>query len=184
MSLNVAVYASALEKANRAVTKTSTRIERVEAENRRLRHELAQLRQQAGRGGRLWILRRAKEDALTLALWGLAGDNVSRRAAVARGFSQRRWQWAQALLDFSGAYWRERGLWGVDDLADATWMLDQAVAWFQQNDPTLRELVARLPKGALVPSSVPKGTNKAEPSRVAGRREDSLQQVTEGRRRA
>lgn len=149
MTANVEVYASALQRASRELTKTSTRVALVEAENRRLRHEIAHLRQQAGRGGRLWILRRAKEDALTLALWGLAGDNVSRRAAVARGFSQRRWQWAMSLLDFSGAYWRERGLWGVDDLADATWMLDRAVAWFQQRDPTLRELVARLPKGAL-----------------------------------
>lgn len=174
MTANVEVYASALKQANRALTKSSTRVALVEAENRRLRHELAYLRHQAGRGGRLWILRRAREDALTLALWGLAGDNVSRRAAIARGFSQRRWQWAMSLLDFTGAYWRDRGLWGIDDLDDGKRLLDRAVAWFQQNDPTLRELVARLPKGALVPSSVPKGTNRTEPSREAGRREDSL----------
>lgn len=157
--MNLRFYADTLKKANRELTKAITRAQAVEVENRRLRHDLNQARRQAGRGARLWILRRARADALTLILWGLAGDNVSRRAAIERGFSQRRWQWARALLAFSGVV--VGGELQVESVGEGSSRLAEAVHFFEGSDPRLDNLVALLPKGAV---PVTFGTVKAEPS--------------------
>lgn len=156
-------YASTLKTANRELTKAITRAQVVENENRRLRHELNQVRRQVGSGSRLWILRRARADALTLALWGLAGDDVTRRAAIARGFSQRRWQWARALLAFAQV--TNHGDLVVATMGEAAALIDGASRHLEAHDRRLDALVARLPKGALL---VANGTNKSEP--YTGRR--------------
>jgi len=168
--VNLSYYATALKEANRELTKAVTRAQRVEGENRRLRYELAKTRRQVGRAGRLWILRRARADALTLLLWGFAGDSISRRAAIERGFSQRRWQWAKALLTYAQVV--EDGEIVVGSIGEGAGYLGEAVFDLEAQDPRLDRLVALLPKGAVM---VTNGTATTEPSRENQGRGDGLQ---------
>ena len=61
------------------------------AENRRLR----KLKRNAGRGR---ILERAMADATALLAWRFAGYSISRAKARDLGITERRWEWARALL--------------------------------------------------------------------------------------
>ena len=61
------------------------------AENRRLR----KLKRNAGRGR---ILERAMADATAMLAWRFAGYSISRAKARDLGITERRWEWARALL--------------------------------------------------------------------------------------
>lgn len=61
------------------------------AENRRLR----KLKRNAGRGR---ILERAMADATAMLAWRFAGYAISRAKARDLGITERRWEWARALL--------------------------------------------------------------------------------------
>ena len=61
------------------------------AENRRLR----KLKRNAGRGR---ILERAMADATAMLAWRFAGYSISRAKTRDLGITERRWEWARALL--------------------------------------------------------------------------------------
>lgn len=81
-----------LEKARRQLARMAMENRLIATENRRLRR-LAINRRGPGR-----TLHRAMEDAKAILLWRYGGLNVSRRACVDYGMSERRWEWARALL--------------------------------------------------------------------------------------
>lgn len=57
----------------------------------------------------------AHADAMALALRHAAAHPVSRRKAKEYGISDRRWEWATALLSAARVYTHRRG-WNVDDI--------------------------------------------------------------------
>jgi len=81
-----------LDKARRQLARLAMENRLIATENRRLRR-LAVNRRGPGR-----TLHRAMEDAKAMLLWRYAGLSVSRRACVEYGMSERRWEWARALL--------------------------------------------------------------------------------------
>ena len=81
-----------LERARRQLARMAMENRLIATENRRLRR-LAVNRRGPGR-----TLHRAMEDAKAMLLWRYAGLSVSRRACVEYGMSERRWEWARALL--------------------------------------------------------------------------------------
>jgi len=81
-----------LEKARRTLARLAMENQLIQTENRKLRR-LAVNRRGHGR-----TVHRAMEDAKAILLWRYGGLNVSRRACVDYGMSERRWEWARALL--------------------------------------------------------------------------------------
>lgn len=81
-----------LERARRELARLAMENRLISTENRKLRR-LAVNRRGHGR-----TLHRAMEDAKAILLWRYGGLNVSRRACVDYGMSERRWEWARALL--------------------------------------------------------------------------------------
>ena len=80
-----------LAKVQQLVARLAIENSQLSAENRRLR----KLKANAGRGR---ILERALADATAMATWRFAGYSISRDACVGLGISERRWEWARALL--------------------------------------------------------------------------------------
>ena len=73
-------------------------VARLRVENASLRRENRYLRRvtRESRHGRM--LRRTHVDAKQLLVWRFAGITICRRECGEMGMSQRRWQWARALL--------------------------------------------------------------------------------------
>lgn len=67
------------------------------AENRRLRR----LKVNAGRGR---ILSRALHDATAMLAWRFAGYSISRGKCAELGVTERRWEWARALMMAAGIH--------------------------------------------------------------------------------
>lgn len=80
-----------LDEARRQLARLAMENQLVKTENRRLR----KLAVNRGRGR---VLSYALEDAKALLLWRFAGYAVTRRACRDLGMSERRWEWARALL--------------------------------------------------------------------------------------
>ena len=120
------------------------------AENRRLR----KLKRNAGRGR---ILERAFDDATAMLAWRFAGYSVGRKSCRGLGLSERRWEWARALLmvarihdgndvtepDFDAAL---RKLAAAHDRIEATGDIGALIMRRRQREPMLATKAA--PKAA------------------------------------
>lgn len=80
-----------LARLEKFVARLATENAQLRAENRRLR----KLKVNAGRGR---ILERAMADATAMLAWRFAGYSISRAKARDLGITERRWEWARALL--------------------------------------------------------------------------------------
>lgn len=83
--------ANTLARLEQILQRMATENSQLHADNRRLR----KLKSNAGRGR---ILERALADATAMVAWRFAGYSISRDACVGLGISERRWEWARALL--------------------------------------------------------------------------------------
>lgn len=66
-----------------------------------LKGEVRKLRRIAKHSREDVLLNRVKADALQLLVWRFSGLAVTRRACEEMGMTQRRWQWARALLEMA-----------------------------------------------------------------------------------
>jgi hypothetical protein len=73
-------------------------IQRLVLENTQLRTENRRLRKLKRNAGRGRILERAMADATAMLAWRFAGYSISRAKARDLGITERRWEWARALL--------------------------------------------------------------------------------------
>jgi len=87
----MAENAETLARVEQLVARLATENSHLRAENRRLR----KLTVNAGRGR---ILQRALDDATAMLAWRFAGYAISRDSCRRLGISERRWEWARALL--------------------------------------------------------------------------------------
>ncbi len=80
-----------LAKLEQLLQRLATENSQLQADNRRLR----KLKSNVGRGR---ILERALADATAMIAWRFAGYSISRDSCADLGISERRWEWARALL--------------------------------------------------------------------------------------
>ena len=80
-----------LARAEQLLARLATENSHLRAENRRLR----KMKVNSGRGR---ILNRAFDDATAMLAWRFAGFSISRDSCRGLGISERRWEWARALL--------------------------------------------------------------------------------------
>ena len=73
-------------------------LQRLILENTQLRTENRRLRKLKRNAGRGRILERAMADATAMLAWRFAGYSISRAKARDLGITERRWEWARALL--------------------------------------------------------------------------------------
>lgn len=73
-------------------------LQRLSVENAQLRADNRRLRQMTANRGRGRILDRALDDAAAMLAWRFAGYAISRDGARDLGISERRWEWARALM--------------------------------------------------------------------------------------
>lgn len=82
---------STLQRAEALLQRLAVENAQLKAENRRLR----KLKVNAGSGR---ILSRALNDATALLAWRFAGYSIGRKKSRSLGITERRWEWARALM--------------------------------------------------------------------------------------
>lgn len=73
-------------------------LQRLVMENAQLRKENRYLRKLKVNAGKGRILNRAMADATAMLAWRFAGYSISRTKARDLGITERRWEWARALM--------------------------------------------------------------------------------------
>lgn len=86
---------------------------RLQVDNAELRAENRYLRQIARTSPDGRRLRRTLADAKQLVIWRWSGLSITRRDCESYGMSRRRWQWANALLEYARI--RVKGEWHILD---------------------------------------------------------------------
>ena len=80
------------------IARAEATLQRLMMENSHLRAENRRLRKLKRNAGRGRILERAMADATAMLAWRFAGYSISRAKARDLGITERRWEWARALL--------------------------------------------------------------------------------------
>ncbi len=83
---------------NDILTEAQRTLARLSMENALLRAQNRKLRRLTVNRGEGKVLSAAREDAKALLVWRFAGYAVTRRACRDLGMSERRWEWARAML--------------------------------------------------------------------------------------
>ena len=109
---------------NDILTEAQRTLARLSMENALLRAQNRKLRRLTVNRGEGKVLSAAREDAKALLVWRFAGYAVTRRACRDLGMSERRWEWARAML-LAARVWDMFGNDVHDDFAED---FDAAVA--------------------------------------------------------
>ena len=80
------------------IARAEATLQRLMMENSHLRAENRRLRKLKRNAGRGRILERAMADATAMLAWRFAEYSISRAKARDLGITERRWEWARALL--------------------------------------------------------------------------------------
>ena len=139
------------------IARAEATLQRLMMENSHLRAENRRLRKLKRNAGRGRILERAMADATAMLAWRFAGYSISRAKARDLGITERRWEWARALLlvarihdggditepDFDAAL---RKLAAAHDRIEATGDIGALIMRRRQREPMLATKAA--PKAA------------------------------------